>query len=103
MAVKKFAYNKAMNQRALADLRREVSVMVYVFFLTFKDLPAPYNRGSRCDFLRHFFICFCSARIVHFFLLVNTYARFIVFASQNLRRAYARFIDIVKNGCAATG
>ena len=28
VAVKKFAYNKAMNTRALADLRKEVSVMV---------------------------------------------------------------------------
>ena len=36
-----------------------------------KDLPTPYNCGSRCDFLRHFFffICFCSARIVHSLLV----------------------------------
>ena len=68
----------------------------------FKDLPAPYNRGSRCDFLRHFFICFCSARIVHFF--IGTYLRTIYcVVSQNLGHAYARFIHFVKNGYAATG
>ena len=48
---------------------------------------------------------FLSASVQHgscIFLLVNTYARFIVFVSQNLHRAYERFLYFVKNGCAGT-
>ena len=69
---------------------------------TLKTYPILIIVGTDAILCVIFFICFCSACTVHF-LLVNIYARFTVFVSQNLHRAYERFIYFVKNGCAATG